>query len=684
MTKITEELWDVPDWVPMAIDTETNGLWADSGARLSIISNAWMDPEILVSGDQARIMHAIETGEGVHSRAYPFSQGAWDKPGAQVDLFAGDDPNLGEDDWYDLLGHILGRRLVMHHLKFDCEKLRYGPITHPDWIGADLVDQVVWDTQVSAPDLWLGETSSLKPTMARLFGDDETKAKDALTPYLGPKDNPRYDLVPWDVISTYAAKDAEQTIRLYYYQLIELGLLWEDDDPDLRRAKICRREIETAKCLYRMERAGIPYDAEGSLEAAAVLKKRHRELAKQLPFKATSPAAIKYFFGPTGQGGLGLLPYSVTEKGSPQFTAMVVTRIIHDYGPDEQPGKIARIWSELAKLKTAISMWYEPYANGLGSDGRLRTCYRQTSRGKGDEDGGTRSGRFSVERVNLQAIPHDYRLAVGEERTWTVPTPRQLIGKAARDLEGWKLWEFDLAQAELRVAAAWAKCEPMVDALNNDEDLHGQTATELFNVVKGDMRWDFYRQVGKRANFSCVFGVGGTTFATAVTKETGEPMTVDQGDVITRDWNRLRPEFGRTIERWSRYVDGGGIIALASDQGYGTGRLNKIPPFEDTHKAFNRLVQGSIAEFARDWNLQTERLLAAEGLGLKPEPGVGWTGMLAVIHDSQVMLLPDGDRGAEIADKVVAATEKLWGRYFAREGLGVLPVKGGAEGKLWG
>jgi DNA polymerase I-like protein with 3'-5' exonuclease and polymerase domains len=306
------------------------------------------------------------------------------------------------------------------------------------------------------------------------------------------------------------------------------------------------------------------------------------------------------------------------------------------------------------------------------------------TRGRGEQEGGTRSGRFSVERVNLQAIPHDYKLKLLEEQ-WPVPTPRELIAQAAKQLEGWDLWEFDLAQAELRLAAAWANCDRMLDAFDAGRDLHGETASELFNVSPGDSDWKFYRQVGKRGNFTLCFGAGGETFVNMVAKETGKLLSIDEGEVLVEKWNRLYPEFRRTIDVWSNFADRNHFVPLASSVGFGTGRHRRFERFEATHKAFNQLVQGSLGEFARDWNLETERICAEFGIG-GCVPDIGWTGLCLVIHDSQVVLLPAGERGTDIARAIEYGAAALWARFFDTPDPNgrVSPVSGFAEGKLWG
>lgn len=541
------------------------------------------------------------------------------------------------------------------------------------------------------PVIWPRELTSLKPTGDRLWGHDASAEQRALKPYLRSANDPYFDLVPWDVIGPYAAQDTALTIRLFYHQLAELGVWYDRSRFDARRFEWAQREIDTMRVLYRMERAGVPYDRSRSMQIAAELESRQLYLERLLPFKPTPAQASRFFFssastkGPSGRmhRGLDLMPVKVTERGAASFTEQVVRRLLQDLPADHPGHQVATIWAERAKLSTAIKMWYKPYAEGVGFDGRLRTCFRQVSRGRGEQSGGTRSGRFSVERVNLQAIPHDYRLIAGEDKGWPVETPRQLIGSAMSRLEGWHGWEFDLAQAELRLAAAWAKCDRMLDAIKYGRDPHGETTRELFKVTPDDPSWGFYRQLGKRGNFTLVFGAGGETFASLIAKETGVSLSRDEADKFVADWNALYPEYKRAINRWSRHVEQHRSVPLASRQGFASGRERVFRSDEDDHKAFNQIVQASLAEFMRDWLIEVQRLCDAEGLGYVPD--IGWTGLLLTIHDSLVLLLPEG-RGEAIAAQVVALAESLWSQYFGRPDPHnrVRAVAGTADGKRWG
>lgn len=620
-------------WV--ACDTETSGLFADDGARVSTVSVAWRDPD---------------TNELV-GYAWPFDQGVYGKPEDRgQETIWPDAENLDLDEWAALLDWLSLRPLIFHNAKFDLEKLRVGCRRWPG-IGLDLQGTTMWDTQNVTHLLWpLAGTTSLKPTSARLFGADVEDESKAVKEYLRKKKLPagRWDLIPWDILGPYATQDALLTYRLYEYQVAgidagELGTWLENVYETIER------RLQTTLVLYRMEWRGLPYDEVESRMAGDECVQRATAVASTLPFGPTGPKAKHFFFGDgksdRGIECLNLPPYAVSDKTSePSLTAEILERMVEDQVP------YAERWLEWNKVDNAASMWYNGYADKMGQDGRLRCCFRQN---------GTVSSRFSVERVNLQAIPQDYRLN-NYIALDGVPTPRDLIAGAVRKMKGkWKIYELDLAQAELRVAAMFAKCDPMLEMINEGQDLHAVTTRELFNLDIGHPDWGKYRQVGKRGNFSLIFGAKWLTFMRMVSKETGIRLKDYESQDIVAKWNRLYPEFGEAIERHSN--------AIASRQvkhGYGwidliNGERRWFEQYEEAHKAFNQRVQANLAQFGVDWMLRTDEYL--RNAGYSEESG---TGLVLTIHDSQVLLLPDNWKGGKLAEACAEVGRELWKEWF--------------------
>lgn len=436
----------------VALDCESSGLYPDDHARVSVVSAAWRDANGVIVGWAA-----------------PFDQGVRDKlPNGQASLFEQDDPNLGEAEWTELLEWASTReRLVFHNALYDVLMLGVGTRHRA---GRDLLSRFHWDTMLASRVLDPLESASLDAcaTRAGLGGKVTKDLKDAL------KRNPvglrkRYDLIPWSDMEEYATADAELTLGLYYSQVATLEL----SDPEGKRAQ-AQREFDLMGVLLKLERRGLGYDVVRSLEAARILTDRGDALERTLPFVATPKGAKAYFFGT-----LGLTPDRVTEKRADPCLDEEQVRAWITRG--DVPW--ATEYAALGKIRKAVSMHYVGFADKAGADGRLRCRYRQ---------GIVKTGRMSVERIQLQAIPKRDKNIAG------VPGVRELL----LPRPGNELWGTDLSQAELRVAAQYAGCQKMLDALLSGADFHGMTAKTVLEADPADDDWSARRDVAKRGNFS--------------------------------------------------------------------------------------------------------------------------------------------------------------------------------------
>lgn len=679
--------------VRVAVDTETSGLRVDEGARISTVSIGWIDwdrkwEKIVTthqwaSGIQTYRDEILVPGEppaAVVSFAWPFDQGVTGtgklEDRGQGALWA-DAENLPLSEWESLLNWLwmVGSHseLSMHHKKFDCHQFEAGVRRWPG-LGLNFDELVTWDTQ-NGNDLLFGwlPTTSLKgkgSASEHLWGEAESDEKKVISDYLKKHKLPkgRWDLMPWEVIARYADQDARLTARLDHYQMkkiIELSMDpkpgWLDGkDGRMTIGEAAQRRHELTSMLYRMERRGLPFHVDGARAAAKEVQFRARRRAELLPFRpATLATAKHYWFGSgtvKGVEGHGYPPISTTPTGAPSLTADDVTKL-------EKAGLPGAVhWRDFMKLSRADSMWYTGYADKAGPDGRLRTSVRQN---------GTRSGRFSVEGIQLQAIPHDYRLS-NFDILEGIKTPRQLIGDAVP--KGWQLWELDLANAEARVAALFAQCVYMLELISQGKDLHGETAIQLFNVAKEDEEWGEKRSVAKRANFSLIFGVGWETLQEAVESQTGIHMSDHETQVLVTKWRKLYPEYGKAIDeamevvgkRQKSHREPGGYITTFN------GERRWFTKTEDTHKAFNQRVQSSLGQFAIEWWMEADRYVSKQLTEEELEVG----GIVLTIHDSTVLLLPE-DRAAGIVAEVQAIGVRLWEQIFPG-------VPGGVDAKLWG
>lgn len=569
-------------------DTETSGLHPEDlvvpiplegepCARVSTVSVAWLD-----DNDEPQ------------AYAWAFDQGIRDKLYQPSMLEMLEDPNLPESEWLALMAWLSapGRRLCAHNAKFDLHMTCAGT---RHWLGKDLIDNVVWDTAIGQKILDPIEFVRLKETAQRLGIDDggEKSSQDVLLNWvrkaklgkgIGTKDNPRYDLAPWAVMERYAREDAKLTLLLFLLQQERLF----SGEGSIRRF---RRQMELMADLYKMERRGIGFDAEACLATSLDVKRQIADLSADLPFTPTLAHAKHYFFNVKG-----IEPTKTTEKkGDPQLDDEVRTHLI-GLGIAG-----AKEYDQIVRLENADSRWYTGWPQRIGPDGRLRTVFRQVQ---------VKSGRMSVERVQLHAVPKDGTLAEG------IPSVRQFF----RPKPGHALWNMDLSQAELRAAAYEANCRLMLKMLNEGADMHGITTLEVFGVAKGHPDFKVKRDVAKRLNFGGIFQIGGRKFQATLAKEANLYWTLDECEEAVGRWRNMYPEFGRAYYRWMKMAERNGWIYLVDDE------PSYFGPRDFPNSAWNRRVQGSLASYLAKWIIMTER----------HHPGV----QLLTVHDSIVAELP--------------------------------------------
>jgi len=686
---LATKLSDLPDGWTVAYDTETSGTHPDDpDSYVSVVSWAYRDPDggalirQAVPFDQGQdvlpvLRATLKKGEELDEDQLNIPFGGlplgpkdlplthskrirkWvDEHGAKI-LQA---PNLPPSEYGRLMRALRRMRLIGHNLKFDLlmagNGLRGCQDKPPEEGGGlDLSPSAIADTQITQHVLDPRMGVGLKPTSVRLglgkeLGLDEGSEdaeQQAMKPWLGNKKDPRFDLVPWKVIRTYAELDAALTLLLREYQLELLS-----DEAYALQAHHVAREFNLMLALYGMEVRGIGYDVETSRQQVEIIDKLCAEIAAELPFKPTVHGAKKYFFGdkyedhdtskPTGN--LGLIPYSdkitppskTFPQGQPQIDEEVTERLIADGAP------YATEYARYAELQSAASKWYRAWADLTGRDGRLRTNHKQTS---------VISGRLSVSRAQLQAIPQPYIIPKGlmQVRQLFVPKP------------GYGLWEADVSQAEIRIATALARCQPMLDEFLAGNDSHSaacwlmfrdtfdQAGCQTMEQASQHPKWDEFRQVAKRCNLGILYGAGAKTVQAEIAKFTGIHYDLKQVRQWIDQWKQAFPQFVRFLDSAADKAAEQGWVRLVN------GRERWFSAYEPTHKAANQIIQGSQAEVIKDVIVRVDREM----------PG----SLLLTIHDSVVCEFPlatGPDQIARVAEIMVTEFEKTFSTPWKRGG----------------
>lgn len=239
------------------------------------------------------------------------------------------------------------------------------------------------------------------------------------------------------------------------------------------------------------------------------------------------------------------------------------------------------------------------YAKGLikdiQEDGKIHTRFEQTL---------AQTGRLSSINPNLQNIP--IRIEDGKKiRKAFVPSTQDNI-----------ILAIDYSQIELRVLAHIANDKVMIEAFNNDEDIHTKTASEVNNVSLDEVT-ETMRREAKAVNFGIVYGISdfGLSNNLGITRKRAK-------EFINKYLN--------TFKGVKNYMDT--IVEFAKENEYVSTLYNRrraLPEINSKNKlivnlnsriAMNTPIQGTaadiikiamvkVAEYLKNSNLQAKLLL---------------------------------------------------------------------------
>lgn len=243
-------------------------------------------------------------------------------------------------------------------------------------------------------------------------------------------------------------------------------------------------ELPLARVLAKMETAGFAVDKKGIEDFGNRLGSRIDELIAQIYSEAGREFNVN---SPKQLGTVLFEEMQIPCKKKTKSGYSTKAEVLEELAPDYPIVKLILEYRSLAKLKST-------YCDGLlkviQSDGRIHTSFNQVE---------TRTGRISSLEPNLQNIP--IRTELGREMR------RFFVAE-----NGSTLIDADYSQIELRVLAALANDENMINAFNNGEDIHKTTAAQVFNLPP-EMVTPLLRSRAKAVNFGIVYGIGAFSLA---------------------------------------------------------------------------------------------------------------------------------------------------------------------------
>ena len=238
--------------------------------------------------------------------------------------------------------------------------------------------------------------------------------------------------------------------------------------------------------------------------------------------------------------------------------------------------------------------------------GRVHTTYRQA---------GAITGRVSSIDPNLQNIP--VRTEEGRRiRQSFIPEPA-----------GWMLMAADYSQIELRVLAHLSQDPTLLDAFQQDTDIHSATASQVFGVPL-DAVTPEQRRIAKVLNFGVIYGVSGYGIAQQT------QLTIDEGRRFIKDYFERYPGAKDYVERTKRQASEQGYVETLLGRRRATPEVNSRDPVlrqAAEREAVNMPIQGTAAEIMKLAMIRVHEGIKEKRLASR---------LLLQVHDELILEVP--------------------------------------------
>jgi len=409
------------------------------------------------------------------------------------------------------------------------------------------------------------------------------------------KDQITMDFVSLDVISEYAAEDADLAFQLYEIlnekiKSADLGKVLNEID------------LPLMPILMEMEREGAFVDADMLHVMSATLGKELERLEAAIykeageEFNVASPKQVAEILFEKK----GIKPIRKTKTG--YSTDVNVLQIL---AKEHAIPRYMLDYRQIAKLKSTYTDTLPLLIHE--KTGRIHSSFNQTI---------AATGRLSSTNPNFQNIP--VRTELGRD-----------IRKAFRPQQkGWKILAADYSQIELRLMAQYSQDERLIQAFKNGEDIHTATAAHVFGTDLFGVS-DDQRRRAKVVNFGIMYGAGPFRMSNEL-------------DISRSEAAQLISDYFETYTGIRSYLDE--TLEFAREHKYVQtlfGRKRPIPDIDASNRmsregaervATNMPIQGTAADIIKMAMVKVQERIQKENLK---------SIMILQVHDELVFEVPE-------------------------------------------
>lgn len=379
-------------------------------------------------------------------------------------------------------------------------------------------------------------------------------------------------------------------------------------------------EMPLSTVLADMEYTGISLNKDTLKQMGSEIKNKIAELSQEIysladmEFNISSPSQLgEVLFDKLGlkHGKKGKTGYSTAQD--------VLEKLVSEH-------PIINKILEYRMLTKLYSTYIEGLLNSVFDDNKIHTIYTQTL---------TRTGRLSSIEPNLQNIPA--RSEYGK-----------LIRKAFIPTGDGVIVSSDYSQIELRLLAHMSQVESLIDAFNNDIDIHAKTASDIFKCELDSVTKDM-RRAAKAVNFGIIYGISSYGLSTNI-------------GITPKEAAKFIDDYLITYPGIKNYMDN--VISDAHQTGYVKTLFNRyrtLPELENKNymirsgaerMALNAPIQGTSADIIKKAMVEIYQEFKERNLKAK---------MVIQVHDELVFDCPseEFDIVKEIIQRVMENTYQL-------------------------
>ncbi len=389
-----------------------------------------------------------------------------------------------------------------------------------------------------------------------------------------------FDQVSIDDAYQYASEDADVTLQLYEH-------LNKKIIADSKLNYIYKEiEIPSLLTLFCIERNGvlisekILHDQSQDLGLKILnLENEAYQIAEQ-PFNLSSPKQLREILFDK----MKIIPTKKTPTGTPSTSEDVLEELSHDHALP----KVILEHRSLSKLKNTYTDKLPKMVN-LNTK-RIHTSYNQAV---------AITGRLASSEPNLQNIPIKTKEGRKVREAFIANTDSQIVS-------------CDYSQIELRIMAHLSKDPGLLDAFNQNEDIHRSTASAIFNTNDASVSSE-QRRFAKVINFGLIYGMSAFGLSQTLNidrnsaknfidqyfeKYPGVKNYMDQGKLVAKEQGYVETVFGRRL--WVPLINSSNGIQRAAAE-----RAAINAPMQGTAADLIKMAMNNVQQWIVDNKLET-------------------------------------------------------------------------------